>query len=283
MPVHLLTTLSVAHTTWDALVTAGPAPAVEPGVLLALTAAALLAGLVDAVVGGGGLIQLPALLLLLPGAAPAQLLATNKLASVCGTTTSAVTYARRLPPDPPTALPLAFAAFLGSCGGAFAASLIHKEAFTPMILVVLVVVGAWTLFKPDLGQVQKIRFSGRRHAGAAALIGGIIGFYDGALGPGTGSFLVVALVGICGYAFVEASGLAKIANVATNLAALVVFLPQGAVMWRIGLVMGVANVLGGYLGARSAVALGPTFVRGVLLVVVGAFIVRLGGQVLGLW
>nr|WP_217994502.1 TSUP family transporter [Mobilicoccus pelagius] len=256
---------------------------VGAGLLLALAGAALLAGWVDAVVGGGGLIQLPALLLLVPGAAPVQLLATNKLASICGTTTSAITYGRRLRPDTRTAVPLALAAFAGSCGGAVVASILHKEAFTPIILVVLVVVGAWTLWKPDIGQVQRMRFTGRRHMGAAALIGAVIGFYDGALGPGTGSFLVVALVGICGYAFVEASGLAKIANVATNLAALVVFLPQGAVMWRIGLVMGAANVLGGYLGARSAVALGPKFVRGVLLVVVGAFVVRLGGQLLHLW
>ncbi|WP_040158935.1 sulfite exporter TauE/SafE family protein [Mobilicoccus massiliensis] len=258
-------------------------PPVEPGVLLALAVAALAAGWVDAVVGGGGLIQLPALLLLMPGAAPVQLLATNKLASICGTTTSAVTYARRITPDARTAVPLAVAAFAGSCGGAFVATFLHKEVFTPIILVVLVVVGAWTLFKPSIGQVQRMRFTGRRHVGAAAFIGAVIGFYDGALGPGTGSFLVVGLVAICGYAFVQASGLAKIANVATNLAALVVFIPQGAVMWKLGLVMGAANILGGYIGARSAVALGPKFVRAVLLVVVGAFVVRLGGEVLGLW
>ncbi len=268
------------------LSTAFPAavtPPVEPGVLLALAVAALAAGWVDAVVGGGGLIQLPALLLLMPGAAPVQLLATNKLASICGTTTSAVTYARRITPDARTAVPLAVAAFAGSCGGAFVATFLHKEVFTPIILVVLVVVGAWTLFKPSIGQVQRMRFTGRRHVGAAAFIGAVIGFYDGALGPGTGSFLVVGLVAICGYAFVQASGLAKIANVATNLAALVVFIPQGAVMWKLGLVMGAANILGGYIGARSAVALGPKFVRAVLLVVVGAFVVRLGGEVLGLW
>lgn len=268
------------------LSTAFPAavtPPVEPGVLLALAVAALAAGWVDAVVGGGGLIQLPALLLLMPGAAPVQLLATNKLASICGTTTSAVTYARRITPDARTAVPLAVAAFAGSCGGAFVATFLHKEVFTPIILVVLVVVGAWTLFKPSIGQVQQMRFTGRRHVGAAAFIGAVIGFYDGALGPGTGSFLVVGLVAICGYAFVQASGLAKIANVATNLAALVVFIPQGAVMWKLGLVMGAANILGGYIGARSAVALGPRFVRAVLLVVVGAFVVRLGGEVLGLW
>lgn len=252
-------------------------------ILLALILASLLAGWVDAVVGGGGLIQLPALLLLLPGAAPVHLLATNKMASICGTTTSALTYAKHIRPDPRTAIPLALAAFAGSAGGAVVASFISKELFTPIILVVLVVVGAWTLLKPSMGQVQKMRFSGRTHVGAAGVIGAVIGFYDGALGPGTGSFLVVGLVAICGYAFVEASGLSKIANVATNLAALAVFIPQGAVMWKIALAMGAANILGGYLGARSAVRLGPAFVRIVLLVVVGAFIVRLGGQVLHLW
>ena len=261
----------------------GEAPQVEPWVFAALVGAALLAGWVDAVVGGGGLLQLPALLLLLPGAAPMQLLATNKVASFCGTTTSAITYARRLRPDPATALPLALAAFVGSCGGAVVASSLRKEVFTPIILVVLVVVGAWTLAKPSLGQEQRIRFTGRRHMGVAALIGGVVGFYDGVLGPGTGSFLVVGLVTICGFAFVQASGLARIANVATNLAAIAVFLPQGAVIWRIGLLMGVANVLGGYLGARSAIALGPRFVRIVLLVVLSAFVVRFAGQVLDLW
>lgn len=256
---------------------------VDPEILALLALAALAAGWVDAVVGGGGLIQLPALLLLLPGAAPVQLLATNKLASIAGTTTSAITYARRISVDRATAIPLALAAFAGSGGGAIVASFIRKEAFTPIILVVLVVVGAWTLLKPSMGQVQQMRYTGRRHLGAAVSIGAVIGFYDGALGPGTGSFLVVGLVAICGFAFVQASGLAKIANVATNLAALVVFIPQGAVIWQIGLVMAAANIAGGYLGARSAVALGPTFVRVVLLVVVTAFIIRLGGELLGLW
>ncbi len=276
---------SVVATLPAALVEAGweAAPGVGPRVLLLLLLAALAAGWVDAVVGGGGLIQLPSLLLLVPGAAPVHLLATNKLASICGTTTSAVTYARHVRPDLRTALPLALAAFTGSCGGAFVASFLHKEAFTPIILVVLVVVGAWTLLRPSIGLVQQMRFTGRRHLGAAGLIGVVIGFYDGALGPGTGSFFVVALVAVCGFAFVQASGLAKIANVATNLAALVVFVPQGAVMWRLGLLMGAANVLGGYLGARSAVTLGPSFVRLVLLVVVFAFIVRLGGQMVHLW
>lgn len=250
-------------------------PSIEPGTLALLAGAALLAGWVDAVVGGGGLVQLPALVLGLPGASPVQLLATNKLASICGTTTSAITYLRRVRPDLRTAIPLALAAFGGSASGAFFARFISKEAFTPIILVALVLVGAYTLFTPSLGQATVLRFSGRKHLGTALLIGALVGFYDGILGPGTGSFFVFALVGLCGYAFIEASAKAKIANMATNLAALVVFIPQGAVLWHIGLLMGAANVLGGYLGARTAVARGHGFVRAVFVIVVGAFIIRL--------
>lgn len=252
-------------------------------VVLFLVASAFCAGWVDAVVGGGGLIQLPALLVGLPGASPAQILATNKLASICGTSTSAVTYYRRVRPDLRTAIPLAVAAFAGSSLGAVVATRIPKEAFNPIILVALVVVGAYTVVKPSLGASTQLRFSGRHHLAAALVIGVVIGFYDGALGPGTGSFFVFALVGLTGYAFLEASAKAKIANFATNLAALVVFIRHGAVMWPIGVVMGLANIAGGYIGARTAVSRGTGFVRIVFIVVVGAFAVRIGGQLLGLW
>ncbi|AKT52215.1 TSUP family transporter [Arsenicicoccus sp. oral taxon 190] len=252
-------------------------------VVLLLVAAAFGAGWVDAVVGGGGLIQLPALLLGLPGASPAQILATNKLASICGTSTSAITYYRRVRPDLRTAIPLALAAFAGSSAGAVVATRIPKEAFNPIILVALVVVGSYTVLKPSLGAATQLRFSGRHHLAAALMIGVAVGFYDGALGPGTGSFFVFALVGLTGYAFLEASAKAKIANFATNLAALVVFVPHGAVVWPIGLVMGLANIAGGYLGARTAVSRGAGFVRVIFIVVVSGFVVRIGGQLLGRW
>jgi uncharacterized membrane protein YfcA len=251
-------------------------------VLLAL--AAFGAGAIDAVVGGGGLVQLPALVLGLPGAAPVQILATNKIASVCGTTVSSLTYYRRVRPDLRTAFPLMGAAFTGSVGGAFVASHIPKAAFTPIILVVLIVVGAYVVAKPRIGRVTDLRFAGHQHLVAAMLAGLVVGFYDGALGPGTGSFLVFALVGLIGYNFLEASAKARMANWATNIAALAVFIPQGAVMWRIGLAMGACNLLGGYLGARVAVARGAGFVRVLFIVVVGAFVVKLGADVVGeLW
>jgi len=253
------------------------------GVLALLALAGLAAGFIDAVVGGGGLVQLPALLLGLPGASPVQVLATNKLASICGTSVSSVTYYRRVRPDPRTFLPLMLAAFAGSAGGAFVASRIPSEAFDPIVLVVLVVVGAYVLLRPDLGGATALRFAGRRHTAGALGIGVVIGFYDGALGPGTGSFLVFSLVGLLGYSFLQASAKARLANWATNLAALAVFVPQGAVLWQVGLVMGVANLVGGYVGARTAVSRGTRFVRVFFLLVVSAFVVRIGGQVLGVW
>ena len=220
----------------------------------------------------------------LPGATPVQVLATNKLSSFCGTTVSAATFYRRIRPDPRTFLPLMALAFLGSGLGALAASQIPVSAFEPIVLVVLVVVGGYVLLKPRLGEVTVLRFGGHRHTAAAMLTGFAIGFYDGALGPGTGSFFVFTLVGLLGYSFLEASAKARIANWATNLAALVIFVPQGAVLWKVGLVMGAANLLGGYVGARTAVARGTRFVRVFFVLVVGAFIVKIGSDVLGrLW
>jgi uncharacterized membrane protein YfcA len=253
------------------------------GTVALMGAAGFLAGWVDAVVGGGGLIQLPALLLGVPGASPAQLLATNKLGSICGTSISSVTYYRRVRPDLRTAIPMAAVAFVGAVIGAAIGLHIPKSAFNPIILVLLVVVGAYTLLKPDVGGETALRFAGHRHTALAMGVGFSIGMYDGALGPGTGSFLVFALVGLMGYAFLEASAKAKIANFATNLGALVVFVPGGHVIWPVAIVLAVTNPIGGYLGVRTAVRLGSGFVRGVFIVVVAAFVVRIGGQLLHWW
>ena len=246
------------------------------GVLALLALAGLAAGFVDAVVGGGGLIQLPALLLGLPNASPVQLLATNKLAAICGTTVSSATYYRRVRPDPKTFLPLMVFAFIGSAAGALVASHIPRSAFEPIVLVVLIVVGAYVLFKPSMGEVTELRFAGHHHTAAAIGVGLVVGFYDGALGPGTGSFFVISLVALLGYSFLEASAKARLANWATNFAALCVFVPQGAVLWKIGLVLGACNLVGGYIGARVAVSKGTRFVRVFFIVVVSAFIVRIG-------
>ena len=244
--------------------------------LVLLVVVAFAAGWVDAVVGGGGLVQLPALLIGLPAdTAPAAILGTNKLSSMWGTATSALTYARRVRPDWRTVLPLVVGAALGSAGGAQLAKLLGKDAFTPIVLVALVGVGLYTWRRPELGLETKVRHTGGAHYGRTAVIGLVVGAYDGFLGPGTGSFFVIALVGVLGYGFLEASAKAKIANLVTNLAALVVFAVHGTVLWGLGLSMGAANLLGGFLGARTAIARGNAFVRRVFLVVIAVLVVKL--------
>lgn len=252
---------------------------VDPSDIVLLCAAAAMAGWVDAVSGGGGLVQLPALLLLLPGATPAQVLATNKLSSVLGTSMATLTYYRRVGPDMRTALPMVAAAVAGAAGGAACASLLPSSVFRPLVLVLLVVVLAYTVAKPDLGAEQTLRWGGRRHYTVAVVVAAAIGFYDGIFGPGTGSFLVFALVGLLGYSFLQASAKARMVNLATNIGALAVFIPQGAPLWRLGLAMGVCNVVGAWLGARTAIDRGSRFVRAVFLVIVSLLVARLTWEV----
>lgn len=249
------------------------------GEVLLLCLAAGFAGWVDAVSGGGGLVQLPALLILLPGATPAQVLATNKLSSICGTTAAAATYYRRVRPDLRTALPMAAIASVGAAVGAWCASLLAADVFRPLVLVLLVGVAAYVLRRGDIGAQQSLRWSGQRHHLAAGLGGLGIGFYDGIFGPGTGTFLVFLLVGLLGYSFLQASAKARIVNLATNFGALLVFVPQGAPLWRLGLLMGGCNVAGGWLGAHTAIRHGSHFVRTVFLLVVAGLVVRLAYDV----
>ena len=243
-----------------------------------LVLAAFAAGWIDAVVGGGGLIQLPALLLV-PQLAPVQALATNKLASIAGTATSSLTYYRRVKPDLRTALPMAGLALAGSFGGAAVATVLPTEVFKPIIVVALAAVAVFVAVRPKLGAATSLRFTGRRHLVVACALGIVIGFYDGMLGPGTGTFLVIALVSVVGYDFIASSAKAKIVNFATNLGALALFVPTGAVVWGLGLSLAAANVAGSYLGSRTAIAKGTGFVRVVFLVVAGALIVKLGHDV----
>ena len=248
---------------------------VSAAALLALCAAALLAGAVDAIVGGGGLVQLSALLVVLPGGAAIFSVATNKLASVVGTASAAVTFVRRVPLDRGHVLPMAGAAFVGAVGGALLAAQLPSRVLTGVVLVALVAVGLYTWRRPQLGAERAPRFARRAQGVAMAAGGAASGFYDGLAGPGTGSFLVFFLVGLVGFAFLEASATAKVVNTATNLGALVFFLPSGVVLLGLGAVLAVANLCGAVLGARLAVARGSGFVRRVFLVVVAVLVVTL--------
>lgn len=251
----------------------------DPGTIIFLILAGLFAGWVDAVVGGGGLIQLPALLMV-PGLSPVQALATNKMGSVFGTATSAITYYRRTTTDLKTALPMAGVACLASMGGALVATLIPADLFKPIILCALVAVLLFTILKPSAGQLTNLKFSGRKHLLLCLLIGLVIGFYDGVMGPGTGSFLVIAMITILGFSFLQSSAQTKIVNLATNIGALILFAMAGQLVWQMGLILGAANLLGGYLGARTAISRGSHFVRTMMIVVVCALILKLGWDIL---
>jgi uncharacterized protein len=253
---------------------------VTPLALAVLCLAAFAAGAVDAIVGGGGLIQLPALLLFAPGGAPVYSLATNKLASVVGTAAAAAGYARRVPIDWRHALAMAAAALAGSVGGALLATTLSARVLTAVVLAALVVVGLYTWRRPELGVRHAPRF-GRRHQLLAMAAGGaVIGFWDGLAGPGTGSFLVFWLVGLVGFGFLDASATAKVVNTATNLGALLVFGPAGVVLLGLGAVMAAANVAGSLCGARIALRRGSEFVRQVFLLVVSVLVVSLAWRVL---
>ena len=244
---------------------------------------ALLAGAVDAVVGGGGLVQLPALLVVLPQAPVVALLGTNKLAAIVGTSSAAVTYLRRTKVDVRTAAAMATAAFLGSGGGALLATRIDGDVLQPVVLVALVAVFAYTLRTPALGEVELLRLSPGAQRLVALSGGAVIGFYDGLAGPGTGSFLVFLLVGALGLSFLHASATAKVVNTATNLAALLLFAAGGHVLWALGGAMAVSNLVGAQVGARLAIRYGSVLVRRVFLVVVSVLITRLTWDVVSGW
>nr|WP_189350011.1 TSUP family transporter [Zhihengliuella salsuginis] len=251
---------------------------IQLGTLVLVLVVGFAAGWVDAVVGGGGLIQLPALLLV-PGITPVQALATNKMGSIFGTTTSSITYYRRVHPDLRTGIPMALIALAGSFGGAIVATLLPAEVFKPIIVAALVAVAIFTAVKPTVGELTMLRHAGARHHVVAGVIGLVIGFYDGMIGPGTGSFLIIAMVVFLGYNFLESSAKAKLVNMATNLGALAFFLPSGHLLWGLGLALGLANMIGGYTGARMAIQKGSRFIRVIFLIVVTALIARLGYDV----
>ena len=243
---------------------------------LFLLAASFFAGFIDSIAGGGGLIQLPALLIGLPKSETAEVLGTNKLSSIFGTSTAAALYRKQIKPDPKVLLAMGLPALLGSAGGAMLASKIPTSSMRPMVLVLLIIVAVYTWFKPDLGKFENLRHLPKRRVQIAALAGVIIGFYDGIFGPGTGSFLMLILVASLGYAFITASAIAKVVNVATNVGAIFVFGINGAVIWQIGIIMGVANISGAVFGARLAIKGGSTLVRKVFLIVTVALIVKVG-------
>lgn len=244
--------------------------------LLWVTLAAGLAGFVDAIVGGGGLILLPTLFAVHPSALPATLFGTNKAAAIGGTAWACSQYARRVTMNWGTLAPAAVTALLASFAGAWLVTMVPATGLRKALPLVLLVVLLYTLWRKDLGRVHAPHLSPRREALRGSAIGAGIGFYDGFFGPGTGSFFVFLLVRGLGYDFLHASAGAKLLNTATNLAAIALFAAKGHVWWHVAAVMAVANVIGSLLGARLALRHGAGFVRGIFILVVGMLILKTG-------
>ncbi|WP_033338331.1 TSUP family transporter [Catenuloplanes japonicus] len=248
----------------------------DPSQIGILLVAAAAAGWVDAVVGGGGLLLLPALMIAAPGVPLATALGTNKLAAIAGTATAAVTYARRTKIDWWVAGPAAACAVVLSGVGAVLAGSVPAGAYRPVVLGVLAGVALFVTFRPQMGVTALPEKRTRTRAAVViAIAGGLIAFYDGMIGPGTGTFLVLAFTTVIGADFVHASAMAKMVNAGTNLGALIVFGAGGHVFWTLGAAMAVCNIVGAAFGARMALRRGSGFVRIVLLVVVLALLVKL--------
>lgn len=249
--------------------------------LLAL--AALLAGFIDAVAGGGGLVQVPALFAALPAEAPATIFGTNKGSSVFGTANAAWRYGRRIRLPWEIALPAAGAAFVFSFLGAMTVAWLPREVVRPLVLVLLVAVVVYTAVRPDFGRLQGSEMPAQRARPLALAAGAVLGFYDGFFGPGAGSFMIFAFVGLFGLDFLRASSAAKIVNLATNAAALVFFIPTGHVIWMVALIMAAFNVAGALVGARLALKHGSGFVRWVFLAVSTVLTAKFGYDTLLGW
>ena len=244
--------------------------------LLLVSAASLLAGFVDAIVGGGGLVLVPALFSVFPQATPATLFGTNKAAAVWGTAWATRQYARRVSLRWAALAPAAAAALAGSLAGAWAVTLVRADHLRQALPFILAAVLAYTLYRKELGRHHAPRLTGRAEALAASTIGLVIGFYDGFFGPGTGSFFVFLFVRGLGYDFLNASASAKLLNTATNIAALVLFAWKGHVWWHLAAAMAVANVLGSLAGTHMALRHGTGFVRAMFIAVVGLLILKTG-------
>jgi uncharacterized membrane protein YfcA len=231
--------------------------------------------MIDAVVGGGGLVQIPALINVLPGTQAATIFGTNKFSSVWGTSLAARNYVGKVAIPWNLVLPAAISAFAMSFLGAATVSFIPQGVLRPLVLFLIVVMAIYIFRKKDFGAIQRPMEIGTRERVFAVLIGGGIGFYDGLFGPGTGSFLIFLFIRYFAFDFLQASASAKFVNIATNIAALMFFVPTGNVLYKIAIPMAIFNMLGAYTGTRVAIKRGTPFIRALFLFLLLILILKL--------
>ncbi len=233
-----------------------------------------LAGFVDAVAGGGGLISVPVLMIIFPNALMPNILGTNRFASFLGTLTAAYQYNKNESANVKMILYAGLPAAIMAAIGALCSHYIPNTYFKPIVILLLLGVIIFSLLRKDFGAVEKEK----KHNNPlfyTGLIGGIIGFYNGLVGPGTGTFLLFGLVTILGYSLIKASSMAKILNVIVDASSLFYFIFIGAVVFKLAIPMAACNILGGYIGSKVAINKGNRFVRYVFLCISMALVVKL--------
>lgn len=247
--------------------------------IVALAAFAFVAGFIDAAAGGGGLIQLPALLITLQGQSIPTIFGTNKMASIAGTSVAIHQYSKKIRYNFKLLGVVAFFAFIASRLGAQSVSMIVVDKLKPIVLVLLIVVAVYVYFKKDLGKIKGKDVPLTKQMVLGSMIGFAVGFYDGFFGPGAGSFLVLGFVLVLGFEFLAASAYSKVINGVTNISAIIVFASKGNFLLEIAIPMALCNAAGSIVGSRMALSRGNSFVRVVFLVVVTLMITRYAYEV----
>ncbi|PWG79660.1 sulfite exporter TauE/SafE family protein [Pararcticibacter amylolyticus] len=247
--------------------------------LVLLCIVSFFAGFIDSIVGGGGLLQTPAMLIILPQYPVATLFGTTKIPSIAGTSFAAFSYSRHVKIKVKLLLFIILAAFTGSILGAWCISIINSTYIKPFILILLTATGIYTYSKKNFGLHQEKNHTGLRQILLGLTFGFIIGFYDGLIGPGTGTFLILAFISFLGFDFLHSSASAKYVNVATNLAAIIYFAGTGHILYQYAIPMAIFNLSGSFLGTRLALLKGNRFIKIFFLVVVFGTILRFGWDV----
>jgi uncharacterized membrane protein YfcA len=242
--------------------------------ILLLCMVSFCAGFIDAIVGGGGLLQTPAMLIILPQYPVATLFGTTKIPSVTGTAFAAFKYSRKVNINWKLLCPIIVTAFTGALLGAYCITLIRSDVIKPIILVLLIGIAIYTYSRKNFGLHQEMNLSLAKQLLIGLTFGFAIGFYDGLIGPGTGTFFMLAFVSLLGKDFLHSSANAKYLNVGTNIAAIIYFAKSGHILYEFAIPMAVFNLCGSFLGIRMALLKGNAFIRIFFLLVVSATILR---------
>lgn len=243
--------------------------------LIGVCAVSFTAGLIDAIAGGGGLIQLPGVMTFLPHVPTVTLLAINKTSSMFGTCTSMVEYTRKGKVDLKRMWKIGLASFVTAALGAFTAKRVPNELLKPLIIVLLAFLVVFTIVKKNFGEkATPSRFTVAQQSVLGLLLGLVMGFYDGFFGPGTGNFLIMGLIFIYGLDFLHASADSKIVNGLTNLSAFIMYMFLGEGNLFLGIVMGLFNMAGAWLGVRLAVLRGSKFIRVLFIVMSSGLLIK---------